>query len=118
MIPDTIYIHSIKLPALIGCLPHEKKSPQTLIIDIDIIKDLKKAAQTDDIKHTINYANIVEEIQRFVQQSHFELIETLAEHLAQLLLTKYPIESVTLKIQKPEAIANVPNIGVIISRAN
>ncbi len=116
MITDKIYIHGLKLQTIIGCLPEEKKQAQTLIIDVDMIKDLQKAAQTDDIKQTINYANVIEQIQQFIERSRFELLETLAEHLAQFLLKEYSIQEITLKIQKPEAIQNVPHVGVIITR--
>ena len=116
MTPDTIYIHGLKLQTIIGCLPHEKEKPQTLIIDVELVKDLQKAAKTDDIKQTINYADVIEKIQYFIHSSRFELIESLAEHIAQLLLKEYPSDQVTIKIQKPEAIANVPQVGIIITR--
>jgi len=118
MTSDTIYIHGLQLQTIIGCLPYEKESPQTLIIDVDMIKDLQKAAQKDDIRETTNYADVIEQIQYLVHQSRFELIESLAEYLAQLLLKKYPIDQVTIKIQKPEAISNIPNVGIIITRSS
>lgn len=114
---DIIFVHGLKLQTIIGCLPWEKQNLQTIIIDVDMQRDTDKIIANDDIKHTVDYAEVVECIKAHLKEHRYNLVETLAEQLANLLLKSFPlIAQLTLKISKPEAIAQAQSAGVIIRR--
>ena len=116
MTQDIIFIHGLKLQTIIGCLPWEKEAPQTVIIDVDMVTDCLPAAKSDDIKHSVDYAQVTECIREYLNKKQHQLVETLAENLAQLLLKQFFIHQVTIKINKPAAIPDATAVGVVINR--
>lgn len=113
---DTIFIHGLRVDTIIGCLPHEKTKAQTLIIDVEMRKDFSKVIETDDVQFTVDYAEVAETTRAFVENTHVEMIEKLAALMADMILNTFSISEVTIKIQKPDAIKNLPMVGVIITR--
>ncbi len=113
---DHLFINGLRLSTIIGCLPAEQQRPQPIIIDVLLQTDCQAAALTDNIQHTINYAEVAECITTHVDQHHYQLVETLAEKLAELLLKKFSVSQVTLKISKPNAISYADSAGVQIVR--
>ena len=83
---DKIFIHALKAEAIIGIFDWERQVKQTVIVDIEISADTFKAALTDSIDDTLNYKRVAKRVLAFVESSHFHLVETLAEHLAMLVL--------------------------------
>ena len=113
---DTIYIEGLEIDALIGIHDWEQSTRQKLVIDIKISWDISNAAQTDDISFACNYASISESVTTFVEASHFQLIETLAEQTAQLILKKFSVPNLKLRVSKPGAVSNAENVSVSIER--
>ncbi len=113
---DTIYIEGLKIDALIGIHDWEQDTRQKLVIDIEISWDISDAAQTDDISFACNYASISECVTTFVASSHFQLIETLAEQTAQLVLKEFSVPKLKLRVSKPGALSNAENVSVSIER--
>lgn len=113
---DTIYIEGLKIDALIGIHAWEQDTRQKLVIDIEIGWDISDAAQSDDISFACNYASISECVTTFVESSHFQLIETLAEQTAQLVLKEFSMPNLKLRVSKPGALSNAENVSVSIER--
>ena len=114
---DKIFIHQLKISAIIGILPHEQTTPQDILIDLEVSTDIRKAAQRDDIRLTVDYAAMREAIINHAKNTHYQLIETLAENLAQLILKKFNTDGLRLQIIKtPADIMDVEGVGVIIER--
>jgi len=86
-----------------GVFAEEKAMGQKFIIDLEINLDLKKAGTTDEIAHTPNYADIYSRVKNIVTQKTFNLIEALAEAIAQDILSHYRVDQVTVKVYKPHA---------------
>jgi len=86
-----------------GVYPEEKAMGQKFIIDVELVLDLRKAGTTDEIKHTPNYADVYATVKNLTTQKTFNLIEALAEAIAQELLSAYRVDQVTVRIQKPHA---------------
>jgi dihydroneopterin aldolase len=114
---DKIIIRQLQIDALIGIHDWEKQNRQPVIIDFDLFFDCTDAAASDDIKDALDYFVICEEVTRFVKSSRFELIERLAEELAQLILAKFPCDEIKLTLLKPNAVANAQSVGIEISRS-
>ena len=97
---DEIHIEQLEVSSVIGVSEHERKTPQRLTINISFWPRRQTRDMADKIGHTINYAIVAEETQKFVHDQAVNLIETLADRLAAHLLRKFPIQKITLEIRK------------------
>ena len=104
MIRDVISLRDIEVYAYHGVMEEEKWRGQYFYIDVDMRCDISKAGRTDDLEETINYAEVTEDIVSFMKDNRFDLIESCAEGLARMLLSKHAkIHSLRLTVKKPHA---------------
>ena len=113
---DTVYLRDLKVDCVIGIYDWERRVRQTLYIDIDLATDIRKAAGSDDIKDTLDYKAVSKRIQQFVGESSFQLVETLAEKLADTILKEFPVPWVRVRINKKGAVRSAGAVGVVIER--
>ena len=111
----TIYIDDLALKTTIGVLPWEKKIQQTLYLSLELSYDASKAMQTDCIDDALDYAHQSQSILDYCQQTNHQLLESLANNIANLLLTRYPVKQLRLKLRKPQAISGAKDVGVILN---
>jgi dihydroneopterin aldolase len=78
--------------------------------------DIARAAATDDVADTLNYKSVAKRLQQFVSESSFQLVETLAEHIASIVRDEFDVAWVRVKLHKPGAIRGSKDVGVIIER--
>lgn len=115
---DTIFIHKLKVECLIGVHAWERKQPRVLFADIELDTDIRKAANSDDLKHALDYHRAADICLALARDSHFQLIETLAEALAEKLLKEFTASAVRITLRKPGAVAQAETVGVRIERKN
>lgn len=113
---DIIYLKDLRIDTIIGIYDWERRTRQTVILDIEMGTDIKKAAQSDDIKDALNYKAVSKRIIAFVENSEFQLVETLAEHIADILLREFKMPWLRLRLNKQGAVRGVRDVGVIIER--
>jgi dihydroneopterin aldolase len=113
---DKIFIHALKAEAIIGIFDWERQVKQTILVDIEISADIRKAALSDSIDDTLNYKRVAKRVLGFVEESKFHLVETLAEHIAMLILEDFGIAWVRLSLSKPGAVRNSRDVGVVLER--
>jgi 7,8-dihydroneopterin aldolase/epimerase/oxygenase len=113
---DKIFIHALKTEAIIGIFDWERQVRQTVLIDIEIGADIVKAALTDSIDDTLNYKRVAKRVLAFVEGSSFHLVETLAEHLAMLVLEEFGVSWVRIVLSKPGAVRGSRDVGVSLER--
>tara|TARA_B100001142_G_scaffold180516_1_gene180101 strand:+ start:89 stop:436 length:348 start_codon:yes stop_codon:yes gene_type:complete len=113
---DIIYIKDLRVQTIIGIFGWEREVRQEVSIDLEMVFDCKRAAKTDAIKDTIDYKKITKGIIKFVEESDFQLQETLAEGIAELVKNEYKIHSLKLRVSKPGALRHAEDVGVIIHR--
>ena len=113
---DKVYIKGLKTDAVIGVYDWEQDIRQTLVLDLELASDNRAAAATDGIAEAVDYDAISKRILAYVQASEFQLIETLAEKVAEIVLAEFDIPWVRLKLSKPGAVADAEDVGVIIER--
>lgn len=113
---DTIIIRDLTIHTTIGVYDKERLQRQRLILNMELSISLKQAGETDDLKDTIDYAMIIEEIKTMGNTCSFFLLEAFADHIARYLLSTYSIQQVTLRIEKPNIIKNVQSVGLSITR--
>ncbi len=113
---DKIYIHALKSEAIIGIYDWERQVRQTVVVDIEIGADVRKAALSDSIDDTLNYKRVAKRVLGLIEASSFHLVETLAEHVAMLILEDFGVASVRIVLSKPGAVRSSRDVGVIIER--
>lgn len=113
---DTIFLQDLKVETIVGIWDWERKIRQTVSIDIEMAADVAKAAETDNIEGTLNYKAVAKRVQQFVAASEYQLVETLAEKIAETVLAEFDIPWIQLRVCKPGAIRNAKNVGVTIRR--
>ena len=113
---DKIFIHALKSEAIIGIYDWERQGRQTVLVDVEISADIRKAALTDSIEDTLNYKRVAKRVLSFVEASQFHLVETLAEHIAMLILEEFGIAWVGIVLSKPGAVRSSRDVGVTLER--
>ena len=113
---DSIFIEGLQFSCIIGIYERERIEPQPLEIDVDMQTDIGAAARSGELDQSLNYAEISEQIITFCQRKRAELIETLAEELAEMLLESFKTRQLTLTIRKPMAVPEATSVGVRITR--
>jgi len=89
---------------------------QTIVIDLDMASDVRKAAASDDIKDAVDYKSVSKRLQEFVGQSEFQLVETLAERVAEIIIGEFKVPWVRVRINKKGAVSNAGDVGILIER--
>jgi dihydroneopterin aldolase len=97
---DKILISSIDCVAAIGVTPEERTIRQRLSIDVEILTDAARAAQSDSLKDAIDYSRIATLVMEVCRSRDFHLIETLAELLAGRILDGFPTSRVRVLVRK------------------
>jgi dihydroneopterin aldolase len=113
---DIIYLTDLRVETIVGINEWERRVPQTVVMDIEMAGDARKAAATDSIRDTIDYKAVTKRIVAFVGQSRFDLVETLAERVAEILLGEFNVPWCRLRINKQGAVRGVRDVGVVIER--
>ena len=113
---DIIYIRDLKIECIIGVYEWERRTRQTVILDLDLAADIRRAAQTDHIDDTLNYKAVAKRLIAYVGESQFQLVETLAERIAQILLAEFGLRWVRVRVNKKGALRGANDVGVVIER--
>jgi 7,8-dihydroneopterin aldolase/epimerase/oxygenase len=113
---DKIFIHALKTETIVGIFDWERQVKQTVVMDIEFSADIRKAAASDSIDDTLNYKAVAKRVLAFVEESSFHLVETLAEHVAMLVLEDFGVSWVSLALSKPGAIRSSRDVGVTLER--
>lgn len=113
---DKIFIHALKTETIVGIFDWERQVKQTVLIDIEFSADIRKAALSDSIDDTLNYKRVAKRVLTFVEVSSFHLVETLAEHIAMLILQDFGVAWVSITLSKPGAIRSSRDVGVMLER--
>lgn len=113
---DTVFISGLKAASVIGCYDWERDIRQTLVIDLELKAEFARAATTDALEDALDYAAISARVIAVCNESRFQLLEALADHLAALLLSEFSIAGLRMTIKKPGAVDMADGVGVIIQR--
>jgi len=113
---DRIFLHGLTAECIIGFIDWERRVRQTVVLDIELPVDCRRAALTDDVADTLDYKAVAKRVLAFVALSEFQLVETLAHRVALLILEEFAVEWVRVALNKPGAIRNSRDVGVLIER--
>jgi len=113
---DIVYIRGLEVKTVIGIYDWEKEIKQKITIDLEMASDIKKAADTDEIADALDYKSVSKRLISFVEESEIQLIETLAEKIAEIVLSEFGVSWLKLSLGKPGAVTGSRDVGVIIER--
>ncbi len=115
---DIIFIRDYRLSIKVGLYDWERVAPQTVQLDLEIGIPGKRAAQSDRLDDTIDYARVVHRIEESLRDNKIELLEKLAEHIAGLVMGEFKAPWVKVSVTKLAALKNVKQLGVTIERGS
>ena len=113
---DIIFLADLRIETVIGIYDWERGIKQTVVFDLEMATDIRKAASSDHIDDTLDYKSVAKRVIQFVEGSEFQLVETLAEKVAELILTEFKVPWIRLKLNKSGAIRGASGVGIIIER--
>lgn len=113
---DIIFITNLSVETIIGIYDWERTTPQQVVVDLELGTDIRAAARSEDIDNTLNYKAISKRVEEFIANSQYQLVETLAEEISELLRKEFHVPWLRLTLHKPGALSNSRDVGVIIER--
>jgi dihydroneopterin aldolase/2-amino-4-hydroxy-6-hydroxymethyldihydropteridine diphosphokinase len=117
-VTDRISLHGVRARGFHGVLPDERVQGQDFVVDVLLDVDLSRAAASDDLAHTVSYAEVAADVVALVEGEPLDLIETLAHRVADAVLARPLVEAVEVTVHKPQAPVGVPfgDVAVTIRR--
>ena len=114
---DTIFIRELTVETVIGIYDWEREIKQAVVFDLELACDVARAAATDSVDDTLNYKALCQRVVEYVQGSEFQLVETLAERVAQMILSEFEVTWLRLTLNKRGALSAAKDVGVCIERS-
>ncbi len=111
---DRIVLTGMVFQGTHGVYPEEHKTPQRFGVDVEVALNLQPAGQSDNLADTVDYARVFDRCRRIVESTQFNLIEALAEAIAQQILAEFAVDEVVVRVRKPEV--QLGAVGVEIRR--
>ena len=97
---DKLIINGLAAPCRIGVTEEERTNPQAVWLDLELEIDAAKAAMRDDVSAAADYAELVEDVTRFIESRPFHLLETIAEEVASRILKRFDTPEVVVRVTK------------------
>lgn len=114
---DKVLIEGLRVNAVIGVFEWERQIEQPVLIDLVMSVDTRAAANSDDIQDAVNYALVAEQVAELTKSLKPQLIETLANKMAELILNNFSaVQTVQVKVKKPLAVKGAQAVGIEIIR--
>jgi len=114
---DIVFVRDLRVETVIGIWEWERRIKQVVSIDLEMATDVRRAAATDRIDDALNYKDVAKRVGAFVAGSQYQLVETLAEAVARIVVTEFRVPWVRVSIAKPGAVQGSKEVGVVIERA-
>ena len=113
---DKIFLRELEIEAVIGIWEWERRIKQVVSIDLEMATDARVASGDDCVGSTLNYRDVAKRLIEFVGESQFELVETLAEAVARIIVVDFGVRWTKVAVAKPGAIEGSRTVGVVIQR--
>ena len=113
---DCVYIRQLKVDTIIGIHDWERRVRQSVYIDLEMAVDMTQAAATENIDEALDYQAVAQRATDFIQAGEFQLLETLAQRLADDLQAIYSLGWMSMRVSKPAALTQAADVGVLVER--
>jgi dihydroneopterin aldolase len=111
-----VFVRDLEIVVSVGVLEHEKRYEQRILISADLVVHDGYDGRSDRLEHVLDYGKLIDGITLLVQSGHFNLIETLAERVAAHCLGDMRVESVRVRVEKPDIMPSCRSVGVEVER--
>jgi dihydroneopterin aldolase len=115
---DIVFVRGLEIQTVIGIYDWEREIRQPVILDLEMATNVALAAASDHIADTLDYKAISKRLIAFVEGSHFQLVESLAEACAAILREEFGVPWVRLSLNKRGALSAARDVGVVIERGS
>jgi len=116
LMTDIVFIPGLRLDTRIGIHERQQRTTRPVILDLELASDVARAAASDRIADALDYAAVTRRLTDVVTNNRYELVETLAEQCAALLMREFGIPWLKLSLNKPGAVGEGVDVGVVIER--
>jgi dihydroneopterin aldolase len=113
---DIVFLRDLRIETVIGIYDWEREIKQTVVLDLEMAGDVRRAAASERIEDALNYKAVAKRMIQFVGESRFQLVETLAERCAEIILSEFGVPWVRLSVNKIGAVTGARDVGVLIER--
>ena len=113
-----VFIHDMVIDCSIGIYTHEKEHEQRVRINLDLAVGEGDHLINDDIRNVISYEDMAKGVEVIIAAGHINLVETLAENIAEMCLQDKRVFSARVRVEKLDIIASAESVGVEIERFN
>jgi FolB domain-containing protein len=113
---DRIVIKDLLVRGIVGINEEERSKRQDILLNLELVTDVKAVGDTDDIEQACNYRTVSKSVIKLVEESVFFTVEKLATEIARLTLADPEIREVEVSVEKPGALRFARSVGVAIRR--
>lgn len=113
-----VFVSQLEVLTTIGVHDAEKRAAQRVTVSVDLQVRESGPVHTDRLADVLDYAEVVRLVERLTRQGHVNLLETLAERIAEGCLIDPRVRAVRVRLEKPDVIANARAVGIEIERRN
>jgi dihydroneopterin aldolase len=113
---DIVFLRELRIETVIGIYDWERDIRQPVILDLEMRSDVRRGAASDCIEDALDYKAVAKRLIQFVGESRFQLVETLAERCAGIILQEFGVPWVRLSVNKVGAVTGARDVGVTIER--
>ena len=113
---DKIFIKNLKANGIIGIYPHERETPQEMLINVTVYADTQRAANTDNIDDCVDYESLAKKIKSHAEKAARLTVEALANDLVTICLQQNGVEKAIVRVEKPGAVPSAQSVGVEVER--
>ena len=113
---DTIFLSGLTTECIIGIWDWERRVRQKDVVEIEMAADIRRAAATDSIDDTLDYKRVSKRLLQFIGDSQFQLVETLTERIAEIVVREFDVTWVRVRLNKQGAIRGARDVGIQIER--
>jgi len=113
---DKVFIEQLEVITTIGVYDWEQTIKQKLVLDLEMAHDNRAAGNSDDVAHALDYAQVSQAVIEHIEAGRFLLVERVAEEIANLLMQRFSVPWVRIRLTKPGAVPQAKGVGVIIER--
>lgn len=115
---DIIFLSGLTTECIIGIWDWERRVKQKVVVDLEMGADIRRAAGSDRIDDTLDYKRVSKRLLQFIGDSEFQLVETLTERIAELVITEFSVPWVRVRLNKQGAIRGSRDVGILIERSS
>jgi 7,8-dihydroneopterin aldolase/epimerase/oxygenase len=112
-----VFVRDLELIGSVGVYEHEKRYEQRVVVSLELAVRDDYDGRSDRFEHVYDYDLAIKAVKSTVQSEHFNLIETLAERIAEACLTDRRVLAVRVRVEKPDVLPSCRAVGIEIRRS-